>query len=337
MKRRAEFWEKEKGKRVLCTLCPRECVISEGKYGYCGARKNIEGELYSVAYAETTAANSDPIEKKPLYHFHPGTRVFSMSTAGCNFECKHCQNWRLSQSTTEEVHTERITPEEAIERTEKTGCDGIAYTYGEPVIWFEYALDTSKLASEKGLYNVFVTNGYINTEAWGEIQPYLDGMNVDVKAFNDEFYRDICGVPSVRPVLKTCEWAVENEVHLEITNLLIPNQNDDPDQIRKMCRWISKDLNPSVPLHFSRFTPQYKFQDKTPTPVKTLEKAYDIAKEEGIEYVYVGNVPGHKGNSTFCPECGELVISRRGFSVAENKLENGKCPNCKRDINVITK
>lgn len=336
MKEKAKYWGEEKDKKVKCNLCPRKCVISPDDYGYCRARKNIDGELYSIAYAETTAANPDPIEKKPLYHFHPGTRVFSMSTAGCTFECKHCQNWRLSQSSPEEISTKRITPEDAIKRTKRSNCSGIAYTYGEPVIWFEYALDTAKLAHKEGFYNVFVTNGYMNLEPWNEIKPYLDGLNVDVKAFNDEFYRDVCGVPSVEPVLETCEWAVKNGIHLEITNLIIPDENDGSENIRGLCKWISEDLDPSVPVHFSRFSPMYKMQDKPSTPVETLEKAFEIAKEEGLKHVYVGNVPGHRGNNTFCPNCDELLISRRGFSVTENNIQNGKCPNCGAKINIVT-
>ncbi|KXB00585.1 radical SAM protein [candidate division MSBL1 archaeon SCGC-AAA259M10] len=335
MQKPAKFWEKSSGEDVKCVLCPRECNISPENVGYCRARKNIEGELYTLVYGESTSANPDPIEKKPLYHFYPGSRVFSMSTAGCNFECKHCQNWNLSQASVEEIDTEFIEPEEAIERTKKTNCQGIAYTYGEPVIWFEYALDVAKLASEEGLYNVFVTNGYMNLDGWKELKPYLDAMNVDVKAFSDKFYKTICGGASVKPVLETCEWAVDNGIHLEITNLIIPEENDSPEEIRKLCQWIAQDLHPRVPIHFSRFRPMYKMVDKSSTPVSALERALEIAKDEGLEHIYVGNVPGHEADNTYCPECGELLITRHGFSVAKYNLKDHQCPSCGAEINVI--
>lgn len=335
MKKPAKFWEKSSENKVKCILCPRECVISPDSLGFCRTRKNIDGELYTIAYGETTAANPDPIEKKPLYHFYPGTRVFSMSTAGCNFSCQHCQNWTLSQSSVEEISTDTISPEEAIEKTKKTNCQGIAYTYGEPVIWFEYALDTAKLAKKEGLYNVFVTNGYMHLDPWEELKPYLDGMNVDVKAYTDQFYQKICGGASLEPVLETCVWAVENDIHLEITNLIIPSENDDPEEIRKLCKWIAEDLNPKVPIHFSRFRPMHQMMDKNSTPISTLEKALEIAKEEGLEHIYVGNVPGHKADNTYCPECGELLIARHGFSVSEYNLKDHKCPECGTDINIV--
>ena len=334
MKKPAKFWEKSSEDKVKCTLCPRECIISSGKLGFCRGRKNIDGKLYTIVYGEATAANPDPIEKKPLYHFYPGSKVFSMSTVGCNFECKHCQNWSLSQSSPNETKTQKIEPEEAVEMAKSSNCQGISYTYGEPVIWFEYCLDTAKLAQKEGLYNVFVTNGYMNPDAWKELGPYLDGMNVDLKAFNDEFYRDVCGVPSVKPVLETCKWAVENGIHLEITNLIIPDENDDPEQIREMCKWIADNLGQNVPIHFSGFRPMYKMMDKPSTPVSTLEKAVEIAKEEGLEHIYVGNVPGHKYDNTYCPQCGELLIERHGFTITEYKLEDGKCPECNNEINI---
>lgn len=335
MKKVAKFWEKGPSEdSVRCTLCPRVCVIAPGEVGYCNGRKNFDGELYTIVYGEVTSSNPDPIEKKPLYHFHPGSRVYSMSTAGCNFECKHCQNWRISQSGVEEIGTQKIEPEEAVENAKRMDCQGIAYTYGEPVIWFEYALDTAKIAQEEGLYNVFVTNGYMNLNAWEELGPYLDAMNVDLKSFSDDFYREVCGVPSVEPVLETCKWAVENGIHLELTNLIIPEENDDPSQIRDLCRWISEELSPEVPIHFSRFHPMYKMMDKSSTPISTLEKALKIAEEEGLKYIYIGNVPGHEADNTRCPKCGELLIARRGFSVSEYDIEEGRCPNCGAEINI---
>ncbi|MBS3815722.1 MAG: AmmeMemoRadiSam system radical SAM enzyme [Hadesarchaea archaeon] len=335
MKKPAKFWKEKSDNKVRCSLCPRRCLIEPGEVGYCRARENEDGELFTIVYAEATSANPDPIEKKPFYHFHPGSRAFSMSTAGCNFECKHCQNWRISQSSVDEIGTRTITPEEAVESAKETGCQGIAYTYAEPVIWFEYALDTAEMAHEEGLYNVFVTNGYMNIDAWKELGPYLDGMNVDMKAFDDEFYQNVCGVPSVEPVLETCEWAVENEIHLELTNLIIPGENDDSKQIRELCNWIANDLSPSTPIHFSRFRPMYKMQDKSSTPIETLEKACEIAEDEGLKHIYVGNVPGHKYDNTYCPNCGELLIERSGFAVSEYNLTDHKCPKCGENINIV--
>jgi pyruvate formate lyase activating enzyme len=337
MKKLAKFWEKLPNQKVQCTLCPRKCIIAPGKIGYCRARKNEGGKLHTLVYGEATALTPDPIEKKPLYHFWPGSSVFSMSTAGCNFECKHCQNWTISQSSVENIPTQQITPERAIELTKRYGCQGLAYTYGEPVIWFEFCYDTAKLAHKEGLYNVYVTNGYMELDAWEEIRPYLDAMNVDVKAFNDEFYRKVCGVPSVKPVLETCEWAVEHGIHLEITNLIIPGENDDPKQIRELCKWAAEKLGPETPVHFSRFHPMYKMTDRPSTPVETLEKALRIAKEEGLQHIYIGNVPRHEADNTYCPSCGELLIERHGFTITRYGLKNKRCPQCGKTINIAGK
>ncbi|KXA90959.1 hypothetical protein AKJ57_03060 [candidate division MSBL1 archaeon SCGC-AAA259A05] len=291
-------------------------------------------------------------KKSKNYYFTPVRKVTSEHYSGpvYNLEIKgdhsytaassavsNCQNWTISQSSVDEIGTIQIAPEEAVERTKSSNCQGIAYTYGEPVIWFEYGLDTAKLAHDEGLYNVFVTNGYMNLDAWKELGPYLDGMNVDLKAFSDEFYQNICGVPSVEPVLETCEWAVDNGIHLELTNLLIPGENDDPEQIQEMCRWIAEELGPRIPIHFSRFRPMYKMMDKPSTPITTLEKALEIAEDEGLEHVYVGNVPGHRADNTYCPECGELLIARSGFSISEYNLKDGRCPNCDAEINIAGK
>jgi pyruvate formate lyase activating enzyme len=277
----------------------------------------------------------DPIEKKPLYHFWPGSGVFSISTVGCNFTCRHCQNWSISQASPRDTGFEELSPERIVELTKRYDSQGIAYTYAEPVVWWEFCYDTAKLAHEAGLYNVYVTNGYMNLPAWEEIRPYLDAMNVDVKAFSDEFYRRICGASSVKPTLETCEWAVKQGVHLEVTNLIIPHENDDPEEIRRLCKWVAEKLGPDVPVHFSRFYPHYKMTDHPPTPVKTLERAVSIAKEEGLHHVYVGNVPGHEADNTYCPKCGELLIERYGFEVTQYKLKDSRCPKCKAEINVV--
>ena len=335
MKKLAKFWEKMPEAKVRCTLCPRRCVIAEGKVGFCRGRKNEDGELYSLLYGSIVSMAVDPIEKKPLYHFWPGSGVFSIATPGCNFACRHCQNWSISQTSVDGVTCEDVTPERLVELTERYGCKGIAHTYTEPSIWAEYAYDVGKLAHRENLYNVYVTNGYISLEALEEVGPYLDAANVDVKAFSDRFYREICGAPSIRPTLETCEWLIEHGKHLEVTYLVIPRENDSSKEIREFCRWVGDELGPEVPTHFSRFYPHYKMTDREPTPVETLERALAIAKEEGLRHVYIGNVPGHPSDNTCCPGCGGLLIARHGFSITRYELKDKRCPRCGREIDIV--
>lgn len=310
-------------------------MIAPGKLGVCRSRKNEDGELYSLVYGSIVSMTPDPIEKKPLYHFWPGTSVFSLAAPGCNFKCLHCQNWTISQVNVEKVAHEDIPPERAIELTKRYGCKGIAHTYTEPAIWTEYAIDVGKLAHREDLYNVYVTNGYMTIDALQELGPYLDAANVDVKAFNDDFYRKICGVPSINPVLETCEWMVGHGIHLEVTYLVVPRENDSPEEIRKFCKWVFEKLGPEVPTHFSRFYPHYKMTDRPPTPVGTLERAVKIAREEELHYIYIGNVPGHESDNTYCPKCGELLIERYGFSVTRYELKDKQCPKCGAKINIV--
>lgn len=335
MKKLARFWEKMPDGKVRCTLCPRACVIAQGKVGFCRGRKNEGGELYSLLYGSVVSMAVDPIEKKPLYHFWPGSGVLSIAAPGCNFTCRHCQNWSISQASVDEVACEDVMPERLIELTKRYGCKGIAHTYTEPSIWTEYAIDVGKLARREGLYNVYVTNGYISLEALTELGRYLDAANVDVKAFSDRFYREICGVPSIRPTLDTCEWMVEHGKHLEVTYLLIPRENDSGEEIRKFCRWVADELGPEVPTHLSRFYPHYKMTDREPTPVPALERALAIAKEEGLNHVYIGNVPGHPSDNTLCPKCGELLIERYGFAIGRYRLKDKLCPKCDKVINIV--
>jgi pyruvate formate lyase activating enzyme len=334
MKKPAKFWEKLPGKKVQCTLCPRNCVIASGKIGFCRARKNENGELFTLFHGSLVSMAVDPIEKKPLYHFWPGSGAFSVASPGCNFTCHHCQNWAISQASVGEVTCE-VPPERVIELTKRYGCKGVAHTYSEPVISTEYACDVGKLAHREGLYNVYVTNGYISLEALEELGRYLDGANVDIKAFDDRFYREICGAPSLRPVLETCEWLVGHGKHLETTYLVIPRENDSVDEIRKFCRWVAGELGPDVPTHFSRFYPHYKRTDRPQTPVETLERAVKIAKEEGLHYVYIGNVPGHEADNTYCPKCGELLVKRYEFSVTRYELRDKQCQKCGAKINIV--
>lgn len=325
------------GNKVQCLLCPRNCVIAPGRVGFCRARRNEGGKLYTLVYGSIVSMAVDPIEKKPLYHFWPGSGIFSLAAPGCTFGCLHCQNYTISQASVGEVSCEDLLPEQVIELTKRYGCKSIAHTYTEPVVWTEFAIDVGKLAHREGLYNIFVTNGYISPEALEELGPYLDAANVDVKAFTDRFYREICGVPSLRPTLETCGWLLEQGKHLEVTYLIIPRENDSSEEIREFCRWVAQELNPEVPVHFSRFYPHYRMTNRSPTPVETLERAVKIAKEEGLSYVYVGNVPGHEADNTRCPSCGELLIERYGFEVTQYRLKDNSCPRCGRKINVVGK
>ena len=310
-------------------------MISQGKTGFCGGRKNESGILYTLVYGSVISTGVDPIEKKPFYHFWPGSSAFSVAVPGCTFRCLHCQNWSISQVGAEEVSYEDIPPEKLIELVHQYNCRGMSFTYSEPTLATEYAIDVGKLAHREGLYNTYVTNGYITLEALEELGPYLDAANVDVKAFDDEFYRKICGVPSVRPVLETCEWMVDHGIHLEVTYLVIPRENDSSREIREFSQWVVDKLGPEVPIHFSRFYPQYKMIDRDPTPVSTLERAMSIAKGEGVQYVYIGNVPGHEADNTYCPKCGELLVERYGFNIIKWRLKDHRCPKCYTKIKIV--
>ncbi len=337
MKKIAKFWEKLPNGRVQCFLCPWKCVIASGRLGVCRSRKNEDGKLQTLVYGSIVSMATDPIEKKPLYHFWPGTDAFSIAAPGCNLKCLHCQNWAISQVNVEEIPHENVAPERIIELAKRYNCQGIAHTYSEPTIWTEYMMDVGKLAHQEGLYNVYVTNGYTSLRALEEIGPYLNASNVDVKAFTDSFYQKICGVRSIRPTLETCEWLVEHGKHLEVTYLIIPRKNDSSDEIRNFTRWVVNELNTEVPVHFSRFYPQYKMGDRGATPVETLERAVGIAKGEGVRYVYIGNATGHKGDSTYCHSCGELLIERYGFEISQYTLKDNKCPKCATKINIVGK
>ncbi len=300
-------------------------MIKDGKRGNCRVRENNAGKLYSLVYAELCAVAIDPIEKKPFFHFLPGAKVFSVGTAGCNLHCKFCQNWTTSQANPEDIATERIEPEELIRRAIDTGCKVIAYTYNEPIIYYEYVYDCAKLAKKNGLKNVLVSNGFINKEPLLKLVPYIDAVNIDLKGFTDEFYRNIT-TAWLQPVLDNLVLVKKKtKVWLEMTNLIIPSLNDDMLKIGEMCRWIKKNLGADVPLHFSAFYPCYKMKDALPTPPETLEKAKRIAEEIGLHYVYLGNVRTEKGEATHCPECKELVFGRNFFDIAKNNLKSGKC------------
>jgi pyruvate formate lyase activating enzyme len=336
MIKEAMLYEKLDDDKVQCKLCAHRCRISPGKRGFCAVRENREGTLYTLNYNVVSSEALDPIEKKPLYHFYPGSVVYSLGTVGCNFRCKHCQNWTISQISIDEADAIEITPEMAVRRAVASGARSVAWTYNEPTIWFEYTYDCARLAKEAGLATVYVTNGYITQGALETIAPYLDAFRVDIKAFTEDFYRDIASA-KLAPVLESAKLAKELGMHVEVVNLVIPTLNDSESEIREMSKWIFENLGADTPIHFTRFHPYYKLQDIRSTPLETLEMAYSVAREEGMRYVYIGNVPGNGHEHTFCPECGELLIKRGMFGLDTYKLTGkGTCPRCGTPISVVS-
>lgn len=325
--REALFYKELKNLVVQCQLCPRYCILKHGERGNCRVRENRKGKLYSLVYARPCAAAVDPIEKKPQYHFLPGTKAFSIGTAGCNLHCKFCQNWWMSQSGPEAVPSFELSAEAVVERALAEGCKSIAYTYNDPIVFTEYVLDIAKLAKRKGLKNVFVTNGFINREPLLLICKYIDAFHVDLKGFTEQYYREIC-LARLKPVLETLKVLKQEKVWFEIINLIVPTLNDDMRTIQSMCGWIKKELGTDFPLHFSRFFPEYKLLNLPQTRIEVLEKAAEIASKTGLKFVYIGNVAGREDN-THCPECGRLLIRRSSFfEVLENNIKKGKCPDC---------
>jgi len=327
----ALFYKKLKDNKVQCLLCPRECIIPEGKMGFCKVRKNIKGKLTAVVYSRPCSIQIDPIEKKPLFHFLPGHKSFSIGTTGCNLACKHCQNYTTSQAYPEEFLGYDLTPEKAVSEAIKNDCKSIAYTYNEPSIFYEYVFDTAKIARQSKLKNVMVTNGFINPEPFKQLYKYIDGANVDLKAFDDKFYREIT-TAWLEPVLTTLKNLKKTNTWFEITNLIIPTLNDDLKQIKKMCEWIKAELGLDVPLHFTAFYPTYKLTNLPSTSPEILIKARNIALKLGLHFVYVGNTYVEGAENTYCPKCKELLIERRGFIILQNKIKDGKCFSCNTKI-----
>lgn len=326
------LYEKQDRNRVRCFLCNHRCVIKDGEKGICGVRENRAGRLVSLVYERVIAAHTDPIEKKPLFHFLPGTRSYSIATAGCNFRCLFCQNADISQMPADRnrIFGEKMTAEMIVSEAIRGGSATIAYTYTEPTIYFELALDTARLAVKKGIRNVFVSNGYMTRECLEKIHPNLHGANVDLKAFSDKFYKEQCGA-RLDPVLKTLATMKELGVWLEVTTLLIPGLNDSPDELKMLSRFLA-DLDPNIPWHISRFHPTYKLLHIPSTPAKTIHRARDLGNEAGLKYVYTGNLPGDEGEKTSCHHCGALLIDRFGFSVRENNIHDHRCPQCAENI-----
>lgn len=330
----AMFYEKMDKKKVRCFLCAHHCGIVDGKRGICGVRENQDGTLYSLVYGKLISSNIDPIEKKPLFHFHPASTSFSISTVGCNFKCKHCQNYEISQypKRHKDIPGETAMPEDVINAAERTGCKSISYTYTEPTIFFEFAYDCAKLARDKGIKNVFVSNGYMTPEVVRTIAPYLDGNNIDLKG-SDEFYKKICGA-RLRPILDTIKLMKELGVWVEVTTLIIPSLNDSDENLNMIIEFI-KSVDVSIPWHVSQFYPTFELLDKPRTPVETLRRARDMGLEKGLKYVYEGNVPGEGGESTYCWKCGEILIRRFGYQISDMNMKNGKCFKCDATIDGV--
>ncbi len=322
------------GNKVKCNVCAHRCTIAEGKTGICGTRHNNKGKLYTLIYNTVSSEAVDPIEKKPLYHFLPGTFSYSLGTIGCNFRCLHCQNWNISQVSLEEANTKEIMPEEAVRRALAAGCSSISWTYNEPAIWHEYTYDSAVLAKKAGLKTIYVTNGYITPEALRRMAPYLDAYRVDIKSFSDEFYKKVCGA-RLAPVLESTKLAKELGMHVETITLVIPGRNDSKEELTQIAKWVHDNLGEDTPMHFTRFHPMHKMDHVAPTPISTLEMAHSIAKNEGMRFVYLGNVGGHKYENTFCPRCDTLLIDRAGFRVGEVRVKDGKCVRCGEGIAVV--
>jgi len=316
---------------IECGICPRHCRITDLERGYCGSRENRKDVYYTLVYGLPCSMNIDPIEKKPLFHYHPGAAAFSLATAGCNVNCKCCQNWEISQSRPEQTDNFELPPKDAVAVCRENKVPIIAYTYSEPIIFFEYMYDIARLGREQGLKSVMITGGYIEKDPLAELLPQLDAVKVDLKAIREEYYRGYVD-GELKPVLAALEQIRKSGVWLEIVYLVIPTLNDTDAEFRDLARWVKTSLGSDVPVHFTRFHPQYLLKHLPPTPENTLQRAYDTAKAEGLEYVYLGNLPGHPAESTYCPGCRAVLIERRGYQVSVKNLKGNRCGSCDREI-----
>ncbi|MBW2442490.1 MAG: AmmeMemoRadiSam system radical SAM enzyme [Deltaproteobacteria bacterium] len=321
-------YTKLEGRKVICEVCPNLCLLSPGDRSVCRSRVNMDGKLYSLAYGNPCSINTDPIEKKPLFHFRPRIKAFSLATTGCNFRCLNCQNWEISQAKPHEVpYTYTLFPEEVIAAARKSQAESIAYTYSEPVTFFEYMIDTARLARQAGIYNLWVSNGYINAKPLLALCEVLDGASINLKAFSDDIYRGLNG-GRLQPVLDTFKTLHAHHIHFEMINLVVPGYTDDDEMVKKMCAWILDNIGPDHPLHFLRFFPRYKLNRLPPTPVSTLSRYRQMAMQMGVRYVYVGNVARHEGNHTYCHNCKKLLIERQGYVIPTYNLAGGRCKFC---------
>jgi pyruvate formate lyase activating enzyme len=326
----AYLYEPLADKKVKCNLCSHRCVIKEGRRGKCSVRENQAGKLHTLVYDKVIARHVDPIEKKPLFHFLPGTLSYSVATVGCNFRCRFCQNADIAQMPADHkgvIMGDTATPQEVAAAADKSGCRSISYTYTEPTVFFEFAYDTAKIAHRRGIRNVFVTNGYMTAEALEMINPYLDAANVDLKAFTDRYYKELCGA-RLKHVQETLKRMKDYGIFVEVTTLIVTGLNDDSAELEELAAFIAHDLGTDTPWHISRFHPTYKLTDRPPTPVENLTKAREIGLQAGLKYVYTGNVPGNSGENTFCPGCGKMVIERWGFQVGNMRIKDGRCTLC---------
>ncbi len=327
----ARWYQRLKDNLVQCQLCPRRCVIAPNKRGFCRVRENRQGRLYSLVYGRPCAINREPIEKAPFFHFLPGSLRLTLATVGCNQRCKYCQNWEISQANPEDVPSESMSPEEVVSLAERLGLKTICFTYTEPVVFYEYMYDIAQLARARGIRTVMVSGGYVNPEPLMELCRVMDGIKIDLKGFTPEFYERVCS-STLEPVLTAIKAVANAGVHLELVNLVVPGYNDDSVAVTRMCQWIKENVGDTVPLHFTRFHPDYKLQNSPVTPLPLLERALRIAKRVGLKFVYIGNVPGHSAENTYCPGCQQLLIRRQGFTVLENNIVNRRCRFCKERI-----
>jgi len=325
------FYKKLDSLRIECEICPKRCQIAELERGYCGNKENRGGSYFTLVYGKVCAAHIDPIEKKPLFHYLPGTSAFSLAAAGCNFDCKFCQNWRIAQFRPEQVEHHALSPRQAVDVCKRNKCPTIAYTYSEPTVFYTYMYDVAKMAREAGIGSVAISNGFINEKPLRELCKQLTGVKIDLKSFSEKFYREYCS-GKLGPVLETLLRLKDRGMWFEIVVLLIPTLNDSREELNQMCSWIKTNLGPDVPLHFSRFHPMYQIKNLPPTPVKTLEMARNIALEAGLHYPYIGNVPGHEGEHTYCHSCNKVLIRRVGYTIVENALDGVRCKFCHHTI-----
>jgi pyruvate formate lyase activating enzyme len=325
--RPALFFESLKDGLVKCQLCPRGCETLDGERGECGVRENRQGKYFTLAWGNPCAVHVDPIEKKPFFHVLPGSSSYSIATAGCNLHCKFCQNWEISQARPEKTYNFDLPPDQVVARAREMGCPSIAHTYVEPLVFYEYMQEVGRLAKPTGILNICHSAAYVNPGPLEALCDVLDAAVIDLKSFDATFYQDLCGA-DLEPVLDSLKILRRRRVHVEIVNLVIPQFNDAPDLVTRMCAWIREELGPLTPLHFSRFYPLYKMQNHYPTPVSTLERCRDLARKAGLKYVYIGNLPGNEAESTFCHGCGKRIIERTGYRLGEVKMKNGACGHC---------
>jgi pyruvate formate lyase activating enzyme len=319
------------GGEIRCELCPRRCRIPRGERGFCRVRENRDGKCYSLVHGNPCAFHPDPVERDPFFHVLPGTRSLSLATAGCNFRCRFCQTWEISQASPEDVYSYDIPPELVVKRAIQMKARSVSYTFVEPIIFHEYMTEIASCAKKAGLLSLIHSNGFINRDPLRDLCKVLDAANIDLKGFTDAFYGELCD-GGLNPVLETLKTLKQERVHLEITNLIIPTKNDDMSVVKEMCLWIKTELGADTPVHFSRFYPLYKLKNLPPTPVSTLEQAREVALSSGLEYAYIGNVPGHAGENTFCPQCKKMVIQRTGYMIEEVHLKGGTCEFCGKPI-----